>query len=163
MERKAEVKVRLEPPDLIESESVRVLGLSEHCSRDSTITIPAQWQRFTPYMTGIADRFDRISIGVIYAADDGGQFKYICGVEVARFGEYSSALKRLEIPPRTHAVFQHRGHISAVRETYFAIWNRALVELDRTVVDAPIIERHNPTFDPSSGDGGIAIWIPLAI
>jgi AraC family transcriptional regulator len=27
---------------------------------------------------------------------------------------------------------------------------------------APIIERHSRSFDPSTGDGGLSLWIPLA-
>ena len=162
MEMKAEAKIRLEPPTLVAGEAMRVVGLSEHCSWESTIKIPAQWQRFMPYAGGIADRLDRMPLGLTHAADDEGQFEYMCGVEVARFGENSSELRQLDIPRRTYAVFQHRGHIAAVRETYFAIWNRALLELGRTVADAPVIERHNPTFDPCTGEGGIAIAIPLA-
>jgi AraC family transcriptional regulator len=37
-----------------------------------------------------------------------------------------------------------------------------LPELGRSVADAPIIERHNQTFDPRTGEGGIALWVPLA-
>jgi AraC family transcriptional regulator len=120
--------IHLEPPALIKSEAVRIVGLSERCSWESVIKIPVQWQRFMPYMSAIPDRLDRMPVGVSHAADDEGQFEYICGVEVARFGENSPGLKNLEIPPRPYAVFQHRGHISTVRETYLAIWNKALPE-----------------------------------
>ena len=162
IELKAERKIHLEPPGLIESKAVRAVGLSEHCSWESVIRIPAQWQRFVPYIGAIANRLDRAPIGVTQAPDDEGEFEYACGVEVARFGEHPPELMQLEIPPRTYAVFQHRGHISAVRETYFAIWNRALSKLERAIANTPIIERHNPTFDPRTGESGIAIWIPLA-
>jgi AraC family transcriptional regulator len=32
----------------------------------------------------------------------------------------------------------------------------------RLVADAPVIERHNPTFDTHTGEGGLTVWIPLA-
>jgi len=25
-----------------------------------------------------------------------------------------------------------------------------------------VIERHSPSFDPETGDGGLSLWIPLA-
>jgi len=28
--------------------------------------------------------------------------------------------------------------------------------------NAPVIERHSPSFDPETGDGGLSLWIPLA-
>ena len=134
---------------------VLVVGLSEPCSWESSIKIPAQWQRFMAYLRAIPARLDRMPVGVSRAWDDECQFEYTCGVEVARFGEIPSELVRLEIPPQTYAVFQHRGHISAAPDAYFTIWNKALPELGRTVADAPIIERHNPTFDPRTGEGGV--------
>jgi hypothetical protein len=33
----------------------------------------------------------------------------------------------------------------------------------RAVADAPVIERHNPAFDPRTGEGGLTLWIPLAL
>jgi len=159
---KDEVKIRLDPPRFVEGDASRVVGLSERCAWESTIKIPAQWQRFVPYMDAIANRLDRIPVGVSHAMDDEGQFEYVCGVEVVRFGEKPPELRQLEIPARAYAVFAHRGHISTVRETYSAIWNYALPELDQPVADAPIIEHHNATFDPRTGEGGIELWIPLA-
>jgi AraC family transcriptional regulator len=152
---------RLEPPRLVEQDVVRVVGLSEACSFDTTIRIPAQWQRFMTFYEAIADKLDRIPLGVTHNGDEEGQFRYICAVQVARFGDSPKELLKLEIAPRTYAVFEHRGHASAIPETYFAIWNEALPALGHTVADAPILERHNPTFDPRTGEGGVTLWIPL--
>jgi len=152
----------LEAPSLVEEDCVRVVGLSEMCSFDSTIGIPAQWQRFMPYYEAIADKVDSIPVGVNHAADDEGQFQYLCGVQVSRFNGSARELLKLEIPPRTYAVFQHRGHVSGLTQTYRTIWNEALPALDRRVADAPTLERHSPTFNPRTGEGGIALWIPLA-
>jgi len=68
----------------------------------------------------------------------------------------------LEIPPRQYAVFEHRGHVSTIYETYRSIWSEAMPATGRAVADAPVIERHNPTFDPRTGEGGLTLWIPLA-
>jgi len=161
LELKPRAGSRLEPPRLVEQDIVRVVGLSEPCSFETTIKIPAQWQRFMAYYDAIADKLDRIPLGVSHSADEEGEFRYICAVEVARFGDSPKELLRLEIAPRTYAVFEHRGHASAIPETYFAIWNEALPALGRVVADAPILERHNPTFDPRTGEGGVTLWIPL--
>jgi AraC family transcriptional regulator len=82
-------------------------------------------------------------------------------VQVARFNGSPKELLKLEIPRRTYAVFQHRGHVSTLTQTYFTIWNEALPELDRAVADAPTLERPNATFNPRTGEGGMALWIPL--
>jgi len=58
-------------------------------------------------------------------------------------------------------VFEHRGNVSAIYDTYAAIWNDALPACGCMVTDAPILERHHETFDPRSGEGGLSLWIPL--
>ena len=155
-------ELRLEPPRIVEGEATRVVGLAEHFSWETVIKIPAQWQRFMAYFSAIPARLDRTPVGIGRATGDEGEFDYICGVEVARFGELPPELTQIEIPQRSYAVFQHRGHITALRETYVAIWNQALPTLGRVAADAPLIERHNPSFDPRTGEGGVALWIPLA-
>ena len=154
--------VRLDPPRIIDDQIVRVVGLAERCSFDKTITIPAQWQRFMECYDAIPYKRDQIPIGVTYSADDDGQFQYMCGAEVYRFSAHSRALSHLEIPPRQYAVFEHRGHVSTIFETYRSIWNEAMPATGREVADAPVIERHNPAFNPRTGEGGLTLWIPLA-
>ena len=154
--------VRLDPPRVLAVQNIRVVGLAERCSFDTTITIPAQWQRFMEYYDAIPFKRDDIPIGVNYSADDDGQFLYMCGAEVHRFAKRSRELLHLEVPPRQYAVFEHRGHVSRIYETYRCIWNEAMPATGRAVADAPIIERHNPAFNPRTGEGGLTLWIPLA-
>jgi AraC family transcriptional regulator len=162
LELRPHADVRLDPPRVVDGQMVRVVGLAERCSFDTTITIPAQWQRFMECYDAIPYKCDQIPIGVSYSADDDGQFQYMCGAEVHRFGERSPQLLHLEIRPRQYAVFEHRGHVSTIYETYRSIWNEAMPATGRSVADAPVIERHNPAFNPSTGEGGLTLWIPLA-
>jgi AraC family transcriptional regulator len=162
LELRPRANVRLDPPRLVDDEIVRVAGLAERCSFDTTITIPAQWQRFMEYYDAIPFKRGRIPVGVHYSADEEGQFEYMCGAEVHRFGVGSHELRHLEIRPRQYAVFEHRGHVSAIYDTYCGIWNEAMPAIGRQVADAPVIERHNPAFDPRTGEGGLSLWIPLA-
>ena len=154
--------VQLGPPRLVEGQHMRVVGLAERCSFETTITIPAQWQRFMERYDAIPFKRDEIPIGVTFSADDDGQFFYMCGAEVDDFGKTSAELLQLEIPPQRYAVFEHRGHVSTIFETYRSIWNDAMPATGQAVADAPIIERHNPTFDPRTGEGGLTLWIPVA-
>jgi AraC family transcriptional regulator len=162
LELRPRANLRLDPPRIVDSQAVRVVGLAERCSFDTTITIPAQWQRFMELYPTIAHKRDHIPVGVSFSADDDGQFQYMCGAEVHRFGERTRGLQHLEIPPRQYAVFEHRGHVSTIYETYRCIWDEAMPATSRSVADAPVIERHNPTFDPRTGEGGLTLWIPLA-
>ncbi len=150
------------PPELVPSGKILVVGLAEQMTFETTHRIPAQWQRFVPYMEAIPAKLPRMPVGVTNALDDAGAYEYICALEVSRFGDTPAGLKQLTIPARTYAVFQHRGHVSAINDTYLAIWNEVLPEMGLTALDAPAIERHNPAFDPGTGEGGVEIWIPVA-
>jgi AraC family transcriptional regulator len=162
LELRPQSSVRLDPPRIVDHPIVRVVGLAERCSFDTTITIPAQWQRFMECYDAIPYKRDEIPVGISYSADDDGQFLYMCGAEVHRFEERPRGLLHLEIPARPYAVFEHRGHVSTIYETYRSIWNEAMPATGRAVADAPVIERHNPAFNPRTGEGGLTLWIPLA-
>jgi AraC family transcriptional regulator len=162
LELRRHTDVRLDPPRIVDAPIMRVVGLAEWCSFDTIITIPAQWQRFMACYDAIPHKRHDIPIGVTYSADDDGQFQYMCGVEVDRFGERSRELQHLEIEPRQYAMFEHRGHVSTIYDTYRTIWDEAMPATGRAVADAPVIERHNPTFSPRTGEGGLTLWIPLA-
>ena len=155
--------IGLEPPRFIDSPLTRVVGLSELRSFDTIITIPGQWERFMErWYDAVPDQVEAMPIGVYRPADDDGRFLYMCATEVRRFGEHPAALQRLEIPARQYAVFEHRGHVATIFETYASIWNSAMPATGRTVANAPVIERHNSTFAPGTGEGGLTLWIPLA-
>jgi AraC family transcriptional regulator len=160
-ELKPETIVRLEPPRYVKRGAIRIVGLSEPFSWETSIRIPAQWQRFMPYFSSIDTRAP-IPLGVCFLSGDEGEFEYICAAEVSRFDDHPRELVEREIPAGTYAVFEHRAHVSKLGETYTAIWNRVLPELGKSQAEAPVLERHNETFDPRTGNGGLTIWIPLA-
>ncbi|MGN6519875.1 MAG: AraC family transcriptional regulator [Dokdonella sp.] len=152
----------LDPPRLLRQDALRVVGLAETHTFESAIRIPAQWQRFMAYDDAIAAKADPIPLGVTRAPDDEGRFEYVCAVEVRAIGHVPTDLVAFEVPACRYAVFEHRGHVSTIYDTYAAIWNGALPASGLRVADAPILERHHETFDPRSGEGGLNLWIPLA-
>jgi AraC family transcriptional regulator len=152
----------LRAPRFEHQDRLLIVGLSAPCSFETTITIPAQWQRFMPFYEAILHKSQTIPVGVSQVPDDDGRFQYLCGVEVNRFGEIPVELETVEIAARRYAVFEHTGHVSTLYRTYAAIWNEALPAIGCEVAEAPVLERHNPQFDPKTGEGGLVLWIPLA-
>jgi AraC family transcriptional regulator len=161
LELRPHANVQLEPARFVDQPALCIVGLAERCSFDTIITIPAQWGRFMARYQAIPHKSGHIPVGLSDSPDEDGQFQYVCGVEVHRFDEQARGLRQLEVQPRQYAVFEHRGHVSTIYETYRCIWNEALPATGRSAADAPIIERHNSTFDPRTGEGGLTLWIPL--
>jgi AraC family transcriptional regulator len=122
--------------------------------------IPAQWQRFAPYLGNVPGQVGSDAYGVRYNSDDNG-LDYLCGVEVGEFSQLPPELSRVRVPANRYAVFTHHGHISAIRSTWSTIWSKWLPKSGHQSADAPDFERYDARFDPRSGNGEVEIWVPL--
>ncbi|HEY0342567.1 MAG TPA: AraC family transcriptional regulator, partial [Steroidobacteraceae bacterium] len=150
--------VEVNTPRLVSEPEIRAVGLHAHYSYDATAGIPGQWQRFmTTLASAIPHRRPGIPIGVASGVDVEGNFDYICATEVTAFSTTPRDCVRVTIPAHRYAIFEHRGHVSALPQTYAAIWDELLPTHELASSDAPSIERHKETFDPRTGDGGVDI------
>jgi AraC family transcriptional regulator len=84
--------VPLAPPRLVSSPPMLLIGLAERQSLRSTQNIPGQWQRFMARYDEIPDKAGSIPLGVNANMDDGGNFEYLCAVEVSRVSELPRGL-----------------------------------------------------------------------
>jgi AraC family transcriptional regulator len=153
--------VTLESPRFESGKTLLIAGLAQRYSFETCHGIPSQWQRFTPYIGNIPGEVRGFAYGVRKDSDDAGNLDYMCGVEVASFDEVPAELSTVRIPARRYAVFRHRDHISAIRDTHSAIWTTWLPESGHEVADAPDFERYGEDFDPQGGTGVVEIWIPI--
>ena len=99
--------------------------------------------------------------GVIHNSDDNGHADYLTGVEVKDFAAVPAEFSRLQIPAQRYAVFTHKDHISAIRRTWFSIWNKGLPDAGLEATGGPEFERYDERFDGRSGTGEVEIWIPI--
>jgi len=153
--------VKLGAPRLVDGRPLLLAGLSERYNDATSAGIPAQWQRFTPYIGNIPAKVAGAAYGVIYNNDDEGNIDYMSGVEVKDFSDVPNELARLRIPARRYAVFSFTDHVSAIRMAWKAIWNDWKPDSGHEVADAPTFERYGATFNPQTGEGGFEIWMPL--
>ncbi len=159
-----ESNVKLATPRIETAGELKFAGLSEPLSYESAGHIPGQWQRFMrDFYADIENKLPSPPVGVSMQGDLEGELRYVCAAEVSRFGAVPSALVKVTVPPATYAVFAHDGHVMALQSSYVAIWNDWFPESGRIPAEAPTFQRHNETFDPRTGNGGVTIWIPLAV
>ncbi|HUO93702.1 MAG TPA: AraC family transcriptional regulator [Rhizomicrobium sp.] len=155
-------RIALEEPEIVPDGPLLFVGLSERVDfANAPRLVPALWQRFMPHYESIPDKANPIPVGVTTNLDDDGNFDYVAAVEVKRFDEVRAPLVKVSVPRQTYAVFQHRGHISTVGQTFDAIWNDWLSFHGKTAADGPSLERANPGFDTMTGNGGETLWVPL--
>lgn len=151
----------LASPRLIKAEALLIFGLAQHCPRVGDPGIPSHWSRFLPHLGHIDGQIGNVAYGVIYNSDDSGNYDYLCGVAVREFPPHPQEFTRLRIPAQSYAVFQHRDHISAIANTWKAIWEHGLAGAGYKALDAPAFERYDEKFDGRTGLGGLEIWIPV--
>ena len=151
----------LAPPRFENGEPLLIAGLAERYNCDTSVAIPAQWQRFNEYFGKVPGQIGNVAYGVCYNADDSGNFDYLCGVEVGDFSSLPAELNHVRVPAQRYAVFTHREHVAVIRRSWNTIWNKWLPESGHTPADAPNFERYSEQFDPITGMGGFEIWLPL--
>jgi AraC family transcriptional regulator len=152
---------KLEAPRYENAKAFCVAGIAEHCTDETSAGIPAQWQRFQPYIGNIPGQVGTVAYGVVYNSDDEGNVDYLCGVEVADFSQIPSELSHVRIPENQYVVFSHREHVSTIRRTFNTIWSKWFPDSGHEPADAPFFERYDERFNPMTGAGGLEIWIPL--
>ena len=153
--------MKLKEPRFEQSEELLFVGLGEHVPYRDMQNIAGQWQRFMSASYGeIAFRAAEPPVGIAAASNDDG-IEYLCAARVTKFADVPKGCRRIAVPPATYAVFAHDGHITQIRETYEAIWNDWFAKSGKTPAEAPTLERHNDSFDPRTGKGGVTIWIPI--
>jgi AraC family transcriptional regulator len=152
---------KLEAPRYENAKAFCVAGIAERCTDETSAGIPAQWQRFQPYIGNIPGQVGTVAYGVVYNSDDEGNVDYLCCVEVADFSQIPSELSHVRIPENRYVVFSHRDHISTIRRTFNTIWSKWFPDSGHEPADAPFFERYDERFNPMTGAGGLEIWIPL--
>jgi AraC family transcriptional regulator len=151
----------LPDPRLVDGKAMLLAGLSQRYN-DATIPgVPAQWQRFTPFIGNIAGEVAGATYGVCHNGDDEGNIDYLSAVEVTDFSALTSELARLRIAPARYAVFDIADHVSSIRMVWRTIWERWLPGSGHELADAPFFERYGKSFNPRTGAGGFEIWLSL--
>jgi len=123
--------------------------------------IPAQWQRFGPYIGTVPGQVGRVAYGVCFNPSDDG-FDYLTGVEVSDFTHLPEELARLTFPARRYAVFIHLDHVSKLGDMIPAIFMKWLPASGHEPIrNSGFFERYGEGFNVESGRGDIEIWIPI--
>lgn len=153
--------ITLAPPRFENGKAFLMAGLNERYACNNSAGIPAQWQRFLPYLGQVQGQVGGIAYGVTYNTDEDGNMDYMCAVEVADFSHLPPTFSRLRIPAQKYVVFTHKDHISAIRSTWAAVWSSWFPQSGHEASDAPNFERYSESFNPHTGLGGLELWVPI--
>ncbi len=153
----------LAEPRIETGKAMKLAGLSDRYSCESSATIPSLWQRFGAHIGNIPGQIGECAYGAKYDGDKNGYFNYMCAWEVSANAPESADLHYLEIPAQTYLVFTHSNHVSTIRQTCTTIWEKYLPQSEYQVAKGPEFEQYDKKFDPITGLGGFEIWIPILV
>lgn len=154
--------VDLEPPRFVDHSALLFAGINERYNSDQpNANMVEQWKRFLPHVGRVPGEIGRTTYGVLHDGDDDGNIEYLSAVAVTDVASVPAKLTTLRVPAHSYAVFSHRDHVSKIRVTWNAIWNKWLPDSGFEADEAPAFERYSEPFDPATGLGGAEIWIPI--
>jgi AraC family transcriptional regulator len=139
---------------------VSIAGLGQRYNDETSVGIPALWQRFVPHIGHIPGQIGGKTYGVEWSLKGAEGFEYVCGVEVSDLSAVPAEFSQLTLEKQKYAVFSHTGHISTIRDTWGQIWNQWRTSSGVRIASTPRIEIYSETFNPSR-PGGVEIWIPV--
>jgi AraC family transcriptional regulator len=120
------------------------------------------WQSFMAQAHHLVAQSREPPIGIGRTTPDSDAVDYACAVIVDKGTRIPKGLSRIEVPARDYAVFPHKGHVCTIGATYAAIWDGRLPASGLRIEEHGMcLERHRDTFDPTTGLGGVDIWMPL--
>ncbi|MDB5540600.1 MAG: hypothetical protein JWQ89_2327 [Devosia sp.] len=158
------VSVKLSEPRIEDLPALRVAGLMERHDLTAAASMPAQWQRFAPYLGNVPGAVAGATYGLCgcYFERD-GTLEYMSGMEVGDTAELPPAFKLVTVPAQRYARLAHRGHITTIRSTIAAIIEEWLPRSGYRQKQPPwsFIEYYGPDFNSSTGLGTVEIWIAL--
>jgi AraC family transcriptional regulator len=155
----------LPEPRFENGKAMLMAGTRVHYTSETMNDIPPQWEKFAKHIGKVPNEVGRAAYGVGFNfVKTPFGFDYMCAVEISAAGQFPSDFTTAEIPAQRYAIFRHEAHVSKIRDTIDAIWNRWLPNSGH--IGHPekpyMIERYGEGFDPQKGMGDIELWIPLA-
>ena len=156
-----QTRVEVAEPRFEHGQFLLIAGLGGRFTQDTTDGIPALWEKFIPHLGKIPGQKNEVTFGVCCNADGKGGFEYIAGVEISKLDDLPEQYRWIEVQPQDYAVFEHKGSLDQLPETFQYIWKTWLPQSGREAADAPEFERYSADFNPATGDGVLEIWLPL--
>jgi len=148
-------------PQRIEARAkLSTVGFSRRYAFSDVSAIPAQWTTFAARIPQITAETNPTTYGIIYNGTQ-QEFDYLTAVELPNGATAPSDMSILQLQPQTYAIYLHTDHVATLGSTCDAIWSQKLPASGHTPVWAPWFERYGDNFDPSTGNGGLEIWIPI--
>jgi AraC family transcriptional regulator len=139
-----------------------IAGLRGHFTDEPCKGTPELWQRFAPYIGKVPGQVGRVAYGLNFLLPNG--IDYVAGVEVSGTSGLPADFTAVNVPAGKCLVFPHDEHVSKLHETCekIAEWlPTSGYEAAKTAGAPDFFERYSEEFNPTTGMGGMEVWVPV--
>lgn len=138
-----------------------IAGFGGRFTFETNEGIPTLWQSFGPHIGHVPGQVGGVTYGVCCNPGADCSFDYIAGVEVRTAEGVPALFRSIKIDPQRYAVFEHKGHVSTLHQTFYNIFNHWLPASGLGAAEAPEFERYSEDFNPIEGTGTVEVWVPV--
>ena len=150
----------IEPTRYADGRARLLAGVRRTYGFDQAAGIPAQWGELEA-MLPLPGQRGGARYGVICTGDEAARtFEYMCAVEVEDFEVLPEGTGRLRLPEAHYAVFEHRGPLGRIQQTWAEVFSW-LPRTGRRSAQTPDFELYPEGYDPARGDEALEIWLPI--
>lgn len=153
---------QLAAPSVENFRPLLIAGLRKHFAVAPWKGTPELWQSFAPYFGKISGQVGRKAYGLCFLMANG--VDYLSGVEVSGSSGLPHDFTMVSIAAQRYLVFAHDDHVSKLHITCDGIaeWlPTSGYEAAKTPGAPDFFERYSEEFNPSTGMGGMEVWVPI--
>ena len=157
---------QMQTPRFEHKNKFRVVGITCENTMKSN-NIPQLWSEFNERICPMMDRaLSRAAYGICYYTDmaemnEDTPFTYLAGLEYPLDEECPAGFTSRTIPEAEYAVFEHKGSLDTLNDTYNEIYNEWLPQsgYERKVADD--FELYDERFNFGAPDSVMEIWVQI--
>ncbi|MDZ4182712.1 MAG: GyrI-like domain-containing protein [Candidatus Cloacimonadaceae bacterium] len=160
-------KTRITEPRIEKLDAFHVMGLQIKDSLDSA-KLTQLWMDYYRLNGKIPEPVPGVEYGIKYFGKEFDPatlkgFYYLVGAQVKAAVKAPEPLKTRTVPPATYLVFEHRGPISKINNTYSDIFNQYFPKSKYTPAPQDVFEKYDARYKLDSEDSVLEIWVPISL
>lgn len=144
-----------------EKNEFKIVGLScETSVQECQKVLPDLWDKFNKRVAEIKNRTGDVVYGVSITKNiETCEFTYIAGIEVTDFEDIPEGMVQEIIPKEKYMVYEHKGHISKIGESYCKIMEEFKKECIKE--NKIWLEVYGKDYVHNSDDSKMGIWCSI--
>jgi AraC family transcriptional regulator len=147
---------------IVRKPAFMVVGMS-YVGNNQNQEIAQLWGQFNPRSIEIKNILWDAAYGVCIMKEglEEGAFEYVAGYEVNEVNQLPEGMVARLVPESKYIVFEHKGTLDKLRETYDNVFQVLLPQSGQKVTNLPTMEVYDEKFLIDSPESVFYIYVPI--